>query len=206
MAENNKPKEELGKDTAHILNPLINVNGYLTSTDQIIDEQAGKNQTKINQTISDGNIWKIEDYFGLYKFPEYSVTIPDDAEDPENYWIQAMINDPNINWVLSGGSTSIPWVSSDLPYLWNYQVIHYQGESISKGDPSNERYIAPSIVPPVVVNVYTGMTRVIRYYQATDNPSVHPEENDPNWQKEVSPPVTIEKPYLWRKEEIYYAS
>ncbi len=99
--------------SAYVLNPISNINGYLTSANEIFDLEQNLPQSELNKLIKlNSGVSEIQEFYAVYNSPSYGKNTEDELNE--------MINDPSIDWVrIPGGE--FPKMTPDNPYLWNYE-------------------------------------------------------------------------------------
>ena len=190
---------------SRILNPIVNVNGYLTYSNQIYDPNwlgTEKTQSEINSKLRDlaeiggsgsVSINMIEEYYAIYNSSKYTPVPKPDGSG--NY---TMKDDPSIEWVKipNDEGKEFPQMTTENPYLWNYEVFN----KTDSGKIETE---------PIVISVLgKGIKSTDRFYlvsgekDESGNP-IAPFANDARWQ-DKSPATTDSCPWLWEKQLIYY--
>ena len=190
---------------SRILNPIVNVNGYLTYSNQIYDPNwlgTEKTQSEINSKLRDlaeiggsgtVSINMVEEYYAIYNSSKYT-PIP----KPDGSGNYTMKDDPSIEWVKipNDKDKEFPRMTTENPYLWNYEVFN----KTDSGKIETE---------PIVISVLgKGIKSTNRFYLVSGekdengNP-IAPFENDTRWQ-DKSPATTDSCPWLWEKQLIYY--
>ena len=167
--------------SSYILNPIANINGYLTSADEIYDLKLQKSQAELNEliTLSSG-VSEVQEFYAVYNSPIYTGE-GDMREDTTNvHWVQI----PNET------GDEFPVMNSAKPYLWNYEKFIQTGGSVI------------STEPHVTGVLGRGYRTSNRFYLVNNDPDNKPSINA-DW-KEQSPPTTDENPYLWEKQVISY--
>lgn len=181
-------------NSANLMNPIRNINGYLTSTGQIFDESTGKSQDEINRTITNGGISNVQHYYAVnasrVEYPPIG-----QFRDDKPVWIP-------VPWVsvpgYYGEPLEMPQTSLEFQYLWKYSVITYIDGRV--------RALSPEFVGEYIFGAAGDLKLIYKieyFYQVTPSGDPDQEFDETLW-KDYSQPTDNKNRFIWEKQNIYY--